>query len=110
MKQKKCVSCGADITHRGSRAVRCVRCADQHTRTEARIRKGREPNPRIDAFMRPIPEECVDCVFYNQYLCLCAYAEVTGHTRLGLHKGERGSINNPCRERQVGKSECNGLD
>ena len=96
---RRCIDCGTDISYRGSSAKRCEACArkrDNKRRIQSRngtlnILRGRK---------MLTPKQCEKCIYCHAY-GFCDYADMTGHTRLGLHKDENVDINRPCREREV---------
>lgn len=92
-RERKCLDCGCDISHRAAKAVRCIPCAKKHSRLMERARKGSLPtlsNYRPD-------KQCQKCYYYCEY-GFCDYAYKTGKLRTVLHPGE--PLNKPCRERR----------
>ena len=93
-----CVTCGADISHRGIRAQRCEACAKKRERYLDSLRRGGET--LRDDLAAVADPQCVGCRFLNSRGIYCNYMSIMGHSRSSLHKGEQGGINHPCRERQ----------
>lgn len=52
----------------------------------------------IKSYPKVYYKKCKRCRYFNDYIGCCDYAQIVRKTRLFLHLGEDGNINEPCRE------------
>ena len=100
--ERVCLDCGADISHRGLKAIRCEMCAKRR-----KSEKKSTPQYYKGLFVKNNNQQCRACVYYNT-LGFCDYAYRTGRLRTMLHPGEK--LNDPCREFEPGVEVRYGMD
>lgn len=91
-----CMDCGANIDHRGNRAIRCESCSGAHKKT----RYYRHGIPLKDCLFdrKPQSEQCRTCLYFSERLGICDYFDIMGKTRSSLHGNRTWGLNNPCEE------------
>lgn len=99
MREKNCLICGGAFEAGHGRQLYCSPAC----RRQARRQRGRERRRagKQDRSRAGLTAPCRRCRYFNRYESCCDYLELTGVSRLALHRGEEGSINDPCREFQA---------